>query len=182
MKSTPLSLVSSLYHETPSSSFNESATLQYCLKQKEAFMVYLLTCIIFNEESRGTRMKTLGNILWFIFGGFFGGLSWLFAGVIWCITIIGIPIGLQCFKLAGLSFWPFKKRVVYSDSGVSLVVNIIWLIISGLPLAIGHCISGLLLCLTIIGIPFGQQSFKLAKLALMPFGARVVSTNDFYFE
>ncbi|MDK6785484.1 YccF domain-containing protein, partial [Enterococcus faecalis] len=52
-------------------------------------------------------MKTLGNILWFIFGGFFGGLSWLFAGVIWCITIIGIPIGLQCFKLAGLSFWPF---------------------------------------------------------------------------
>ena len=127
-------------------------------------------------------MKTLGNILWFIFGGFFGGLSWLFAGVIWCITIIGIPIGLQCFKLAGLSFWPFKKRVVYSDSGVSLVVNIIWLIISGLPLAIGHCISGLLLCLTIIGIPFGQQSFKLAKLSLMPFGARVVSTNDFYFE
>ncbi|HDT8194778.1 TPA: YccF domain-containing protein [Enterococcus faecalis] len=182
MKSAPLSLVSSLYHETASSSFNELATLQYCLKQKEAFVVYLLTYIIFNEESRGTRMKTLGNILWFIFGGFFGGLSWLFAGVIWCITIIGIPIGLQCFKLAGLSFWPFKKRVVYSDSGVSLVVNIIWLIISGLPLAIGHCISGLLLCLTIIGIPFGQQSFKLAKLALMPFGARVVSTNDFYFE
>lgn len=98
------------------------------------------------------------------------------------LVYYNIPIGLQCFKLAGLSFWPFKKRVVYSDSGVSLVVNIIWLIISGLPLAIGHCISGLLLCLTIIGIPFGQQSFKLAKLALMPFGARVVSTTDFYFE
>lgn len=75
------------------------------------------------------------------------------------------------FQISGIELLPFKKRVVYSDSGVSLVVNIIWLIISGLPLAIGHCISGLLLCLTIIGIPFGQQSFKLAKLALMPFGA-----------
>ncbi|MGH2180031.1 YccF domain-containing protein, partial [Enterococcus faecalis] len=75
---------------------------------------------------------------------------WLFAGVIWCITIIGIPIGLQCFKLAWLSFWPFKKRVVYSDSGVSLVVNIIWLF------------AGVIWCITIIGIPIGLQCFKLA--------------------
>ena len=91
-------------------------------------------------------MKTLGNILWFIFGGFFGGLSWLFAGVIWCITIIGIPIGLQCFKLAGLSFWPFKKRVVYSYSGVCLVVKIIFVVIIGLTIAIGAFISWLFFC------------------------------------
>lgn len=127
-------------------------------------------------------MKTIGNILWFIFGGFFGGITWLLAGILWCITIIGIPIGLQCFKLASLSFWPFGKRVVYSTSSVSFIVNILWLLFSGLPLALGHCLSGIILSITIIGIPFGKQSFKLAKLALMPFGAQVVATNDFYLE
>ena len=131
------------------------------------------------EKKAGGNMKTIGNLLWFIFGGFFGGLSWLAAGCIWCITIIGIPIGLQCFKLAGLSFWPFGKEVVYdSSNGMSLILNLFWLIFSGIPLAIGHVVSGLILCITIIGIPFGQQSFKLAKLALMPFGARVVSRRD----
>lgn len=127
-------------------------------------------------------MGCLGNIIWFIFGGFFGGLTWILAGVLWCITIVGIPIGLQCFKLAGLSFWPFGKRVIYSTSTVSFLVNILWFIFSGFWLAVGHCISGVLLCITIIGIPFGMQSFKLAKLALMPFGAQVVSTNSIYME
>jgi uncharacterized membrane protein YccF (DUF307 family) len=120
-------------------------------------------------------MGCLGNVIWFIFGGFFGGLSWLLAGIIWCVTIVGIPIGLQCFKLAGLSFWPFGKQVVYSTSSMSFLVNILWLIFSGFWLAVGHFISGCLLCITIIGIPFGMQSFKLAKLALMPFGTQVVS-------
>lgn len=127
-------------------------------------------------------MNFLGNLIWLIFGGLTGAISWFLAGCLWCITIIGIPIGLQCFKIAGLSLWPFGKQVVYSNSGMSLIVNIIWLIVSGLPLAIGHFISGLLLCITIIGIPFGRQSFKLAQLALMPFGARVVSSNNYYFE
>lgn len=125
-------------------------------------------------------MNTLGNVIWFIFGGFLGGLGWLLAGIIWCITIIGIPIGLQCFKFAGLSFWPFGKEVIYSTSSMSFLVNIIWLIISGFPLALAHCFSGIILCITIIGIPFGKQSFKLAKLALMPFGARIVSANEYY--
>ncbi|MGY3703178.1 hypothetical protein BW731_10970 [Vagococcus martis] len=119
-------------------------------------------------------MTFLGNIIWLIFGGFAGGISWFIAGCTWCITIIGIPIGLQCFKIAGLSFWPFGKDIVYNGSGISFVVDILWLIISGLPLAIVHVTSGILLCITIIGIPFGKQSFKLAKLALMPFGAEVV--------
>ncbi|MDA9471118.1 YccF domain-containing protein [Enterococcus sp. 5H] len=127
-------------------------------------------------------MGCLGNIIWFIFGGFIGGLTWVIAGILWCITIVGIPIGLQCFKLAGLSFWPFGKKVVYSTSNVSFIVNIIWLIVSGLPLAIAHCASGIILCVTIIGFPFGLQSFKLAKLALMPFGAQVVPTNSVYME
>lgn len=127
-------------------------------------------------------MNFLGNLIWLIFGGLTGAISWFLAGCLWCVTIIGIPVGLQCFKIAGLSLWPFGKQVVYSNSSMSLLVNIIWLIVSGLPLAIGHFLSGLLLCITIIGIPFGRQSFKLAQLALMPFGARVVSSNNYYFE
>jgi uncharacterized membrane protein YccF (DUF307 family) len=127
-------------------------------------------------------MNFLGNLIWLIFGGLTGAISWFLAGCLWCVTIIGIPVGLQCFKIAGLSLWQFGKQVVYSNSSMSLLVNIIWLIVSGLPLAIGHFISGLLLCITIIGIPFGRQSFKLAQLALMPFGARVVSSNNYYFE
>lgn len=119
-------------------------------------------------------MSTLGNIIWFVFGGLVAGLGWILAGVLWSVTIIGIPIGKQCFKIASLSFFPFKKQLIYGGNGISIILNIIWLIVSGLPLAIVHCTSGVLLCITIIGIPFGIQSFKLARLALMPFGVRIV--------
>ena len=81
-------------------------------------------------------MSIIGNILWFIFGGIIYGLSWFFAGLLWCITIVGIPIGMQCFKFARLSFFPFGKEIVYGGGFGSLIVNIIWLIISGLPMAI----------------------------------------------
>ncbi len=118
-------------------------------------------------------MGCLGNILWFICGGFVSGLTWLLFGCLWCITIIGIPIGMQCFKLAGLSFFPFGKEVEYGGGLGSLLVNILWIILTGIPLALEHVVFGGLLCLTIIGIPFGLQHFKLAKLALMPFGASV---------
>ena len=118
-------------------------------------------------------MGCLGNLLWFVFGGALSGLSWCLAGCLWCITIIGIPIGMQCFKFASLSFFPFGKEVRYGGGPVSLLVNIIWLIVSGLPLAAEHPILGCPLCVPIIGIPFGLQHFKLAPLALMPFGAQV---------
>lgn len=118
-------------------------------------------------------MRLLGNILWFVFGGFFSGMSWVLAGCLWCITIIGIPIGVQCFKFAGLAFWPFGKEVVYGGGAASLIANIFWLILSGIPMAIGNVVAGCLWCITIIGIPFGKQFFKLAKLSLMPFGATV---------
>ena len=118
-------------------------------------------------------MGCLGNVLWFICGGFLAGLSWCIAGVIWCITIIGIPIGLQCFKLCKMSFFPFGKEVIYGGGAGSFLLNILWLLISGLPLALEHLIFGVLLCVTIIGIPFGKQHFKLAKLALMPFGTTI---------
>ncbi len=119
-------------------------------------------------------MSCLGNIIWFIFGGLIGGITWCLAGILWCITIIGIPIGLQCFKFASLSFAPFGKDVVYRTTGINFIVNIIWLIVSGIPLALGHLISALFLCITIVGIPFAAQSLKLARLALMPFGAEIV--------
>ena len=118
-------------------------------------------------------MKIIGNILWFVFGGFLSGLSWVLAGCLWCITIIGIPIGTQCFKFAGLAFFPFGKEVVYGGGTISLLANILWLIISGIPMAVGNFITGCLWCITIIGIPFGKQFFKIAKLSLMPFGASV---------
>ena len=118
-------------------------------------------------------MGCLGNLLWVIFGGWISALSWCAAGCIWCVTIVGIPVGLQCFKLAGLSLFPFGKEVRYGGGTVSFLLNLVWLIVSGLLLALEHCAIGLVLCVTIIGIPFGLQHFKLAKLALMPFGAEV---------
>jgi len=119
-------------------------------------------------------MSCLGNLLWFLLGGIWQGLGWVIAGLGWCVTIIGIPVGVQCFKFAQLSFFPFGKEVIYGGGGVSLILNILWLIFGGLPLACVSVVNGLILCITIIGIPFGKQCFKLAKLALMPFGASIV--------
>lgn len=119
-------------------------------------------------------MGCLGNALWFIFGGFFSGLGWGLAGCLWSLTIVGLPVGIQCFKFAGLCFFPFGREVRYGGGTVSLLLNIVWIIVSGLPLAAGSAAMGCVLCATIVGIPFGLQHFKLAKLALMPFGAEVV--------
>lgn len=118
-------------------------------------------------------MRFIGNILWFLFGGLESGLSWFILGCLWCCTIVGIPIGLQCFKFVGLAFWPFEKEVFYGGGPLSLLANICWLIFSGLPLAAAYAVLGCVWCITIIGIPFGKQFFKLARLALMPFGAEV---------
>lgn len=122
-------------------------------------------------------MSCLGNLLWFIFGGCISGLSWMLAGCLWCISIIGIPYGIQCFKFASMSFFPFGKEIVYGGGAVSFIVNVIWILVSGIPLAVEHLVIGCLLCVTIIVIPFGLQQFKLAKLALMPFGTSIVYTN-----
>ena len=119
-------------------------------------------------------MGCLGNLLWFVFGGFVSGLSWCLAGLLWCITVVGIPVGMQCFKFASLSFFPFGKEIRYGGGAGSLLLNIIWLIVSGLPLAVEHAVFGLVLCITVVGMPFGLQHFKLAQLALMPFGSDVV--------
>ncbi|MCL2438150.1 MAG: YccF domain-containing protein [Coriobacteriia bacterium] len=121
-------------------------------------------------------MKTLGNIIWFIFGGLPMGLSWVFIGVLWCVTIVGIPIGKQCFKLASVAFFPFKKEVELGGGAPSVLLNVLWIIFGGFMLALEAFLLGVLFCITIIGIPFGKQCFKLAKLSLAPFGAEVVRT------
>ena len=89
-------------------------------------------------------MRVIGNILWFLLGGFISGLAWVLSGVIWCITIIGIPYGVQCFKFAKLSFFPFGKDIEYGGGGVSTIANIIWLIFFGVEMAIGNAIIGVL--------------------------------------
>mgnify|MGYP003188116537 FL=1 len=113
-------------------------------------------------------MKLLGNLLWFVFGGLWMGIGWTLVGLLWCI-----PVGMQCFKLAGLAFFPFGKVIVYGGGAPSLLMNLLWLLFGGFALAISAALHGLLFCITIVGIPFGMQCFKFAKLALCPFGSSV---------
>jgi uncharacterized membrane protein YccF (DUF307 family) len=122
-------------------------------------------------------MKILGNIIWLLFGGIFIFIEYLISGLLLCITIIGIPFGLQVFKLAFVALWPFGKKIENNPSSngcLNTIMNIIWLLIGGIWIALSHCIVGLLLGITIIGIPFAMQHFKLAGLALTPFGKTVV--------
>ncbi len=120
-------------------------------------------------------MKILGNILWIILGGLGLALSWAIAGIICCITIIGIPLGKQCFKIAGLALTPFGRHVVCDKIGItSCLGNVLWILVFGIALFLESILLGALLCITIVGIPFGLQHFKLAKLAIWPFGAKVI--------
>ena len=122
------------------------------------------------------------NIIWLILIGWYLCLSWLLLGVGYCITLIGIPIGLQSFKIALFVIWPFGRDIIYENQSMSccqIIGNIIWILLGGLFISIAHLIIGLICCITIIGIPFGLQLFKFAKIALLPFGAVVVeSTPD----
>ncbi len=137
--------------------------------------ISFILSIVMKYKLKGTDvyMKFLGNLIWFIFGGFINFITWGFIGLLWCMTIIGIPVGIQCFKIARLSAWPMGREVYHSNSGGSFIMNILWLIFGGIEIAAMHLFSGLILCVTIIGIPFGLQQFKLVKLALFPFGAEI---------
>jgi uncharacterized membrane protein YccF (DUF307 family) len=125
-------------------------------------------------------LHVIGNILWFVLAGLWMAIGYVIAGLIQFVTIIGIPFGIQSFKLAGYALWPFGRVVVQRadrDQALSCIGNAVWLVLSGLWLALGHIIAGVLLCITIIGIPFGVASFKLAGLALVPFGKMVVKAG-----
>lgn len=119
-------------------------------------------------------MNFLGNLLWLIFGGIASALLWGIIGLLLCITIIGIPFGTQCLKLAGFVLWPFGRDVEPGGFGFfGAFGNVIWILVCGIELCVAHMVFGLTLCVTIIGIPFGLQHFKMAKLALIPFGAKI---------
>ena len=122
-------------------------------------------------------MNFLGNLIWLVFGGLFSALGYFFGGIVLCITIVGIPFGLQCFKLAGLVLWSFGKQVVSSTAQtgcLSILANIIWIIVGGIAVTVNHLIMGILLYISIIGIPWGRQHFKLLEISLLPFGKKVI--------
>jgi uncharacterized membrane protein YccF (DUF307 family) len=122
-------------------------------------------------------MNLIGNLIWLVFGGLGAALGYVFGGIVLCLTIIGIPFGLQCFKLAGLVLWPFGRQVVPAPGNtgcLTVLANIIWLLCGGLWTAVIHVVFGLLLFITIIGIPFARQHFKLVEISMMPFGRRII--------
>lgn len=127
-------------------------------------------------------MRLVLNIIWFVLSGFWLFLSYLFAGLLWCITIAGIPFGVASFRIAAFALWPFGRQLVRKPSaGVgSALGNFFWIILSGLWLAIAHAVTGLLLCATIIGIPLGLANFKLIPVAFAPLGRDIVRTDDLY--
>ena len=117
-------------------------------------------------------MSILGNIIWLIFGGFFLGMGYILIGLLYCITIVGLPFGYQLIKIGFLAMLPFGQEPQFPPMQmgcISLFFNIIWIFFGGIELAIAHLVLGAIFCITIVGIPFGMQHFKLAKLALMPF-------------
>lgn len=121
-------------------------------------------------------MKIIGNIIWLLFGGIAIALEYFIASVILCITIIGIPFGLQTIKLGILALWPFGSEITSADSShgcLSILMNIIWFFVGGIWIFLTHIAWGVIFCITIIGIPFGMQHFKLASLALTPFGHNI---------
>lgn len=122
-------------------------------------------------------MNFIGNLIWLIFGGLLSALGYVFGGFALCITIVGIPWGLQCFKIASMVLWPFGKRVITTSSAggcLPMLCNIIWILCGGLYTAIVHIFFAFLLGITIIGIPFARQHLKLVELSLMPFGKVIV--------
>jgi uncharacterized membrane protein YccF (DUF307 family) len=125
-------------------------------------------------------IRLILNVLWLVLSGFWLALLYAFAGLLMCLLIITIPFGIASFRLAGYVLWPFGRTVVpRPGAGVaSFIGNIIWFVLAGLWLAISHIVTGVALCLTIIGIPLGVANFKLAFVAIAPLGKEIVSTHD----
>lgn len=119
-------------------------------------------------------MRFLGNLIWFFLAGFWSWLIWTLVGLLFCATVVGIPFGLQFFKLASLGLFPFGKNIKTTSAGTgSFLLNLLWIVCFGWELAIYHLVIATVLALSIIGFPFAIQALKLAQLALFPFGARL---------
>ncbi|MDR1517390.1 MAG: YccF domain-containing protein [Dysgonamonadaceae bacterium] len=123
-------------------------------------------------------MKTLGNIVWLVFGGIFIAIEYVVSSVAMMVTIVGIPFGLQTLKLAEVALLPFDKKIVPSATAsgcLSLIMNVVWFFVGGIPIVLTHLLFGVLFFISIVGIPFGLQHFKLMRLAFCPFGKRIVN-------
>lgn len=125
-------------------------------------------------------MGCLMNILWLLFGGILTAVEYLISSLLLMITIVGIPFGMQTLKMASLALWPFGREVrsgSRSDGCLYVLMNVLWILLGGIWICLSHLVFGAVLCITIIGIPFGLQHFKLASVALMPFGKDIVTTS-----
>ena len=129
-------------------------------------------------------LKLAFNVMWIVFGGGLGAVIWLLSGIIWCCTIIGIPFGIACFRIADYTFWPFGRELINNeDVGENRIfgtgiMNLIWLICFGIWISIIHITCGLICLCTIVGIPFGVQAVKLGVATMTPFGKEIVATNE----
>lgn len=118
-------------------------------------------------------LSVLFNVLWVATGGWVTALGWCVAGIVFYLSIVGIPLGRQAFKMAELTLAPFGRSVVYGGGAPSVVANVVWVLLVGLWMAVVYAVVGAFMCVTVVGIPFGVQLFKMAKLSLLPFGAVV---------
>ncbi len=122
-------------------------------------------------------MKFIGNIIWVLFGGLLISLGYLFGGLVLCLTIVGIPFGVQIMRLGMFALWPFGGEVRPKPNAtgcLQIIMNVLWIIFGGIEVALSHLTLGVVFCCTIIGIPFGLQHFKLMLYAVLPFGHEVV--------
>ena len=122
-------------------------------------------------------MRTLLNVIWLVLSGFWMFVGYMIIGALWCLTIVGIPFGIACFRIGQYALWPFGREVVRRPGAGtgSALGNVLWFLLGGLWLAIGHALTGALLCLTIIGIPLGLANFKLIPVSLLPLGREIVT-------
>ena len=129
-------------------------------------------------------VKTLLNIIWFIFGGIWLALGYIFFGIIACILVVTLPAGVACFRIANYVLWPFGREVVPAPGAgaMSGISNVIWFLVAGVWLAIDHVLTALLLAVTIIGIPLAIANIKMIPLACFPFGKQIVSSDQVHYR
>ena len=134
--------------------------------------------MLYLERKNPKHMRFLGNIIWLVQGGLLIALIYYIVGLLLCMTIIGIPFGGQLFKLGTYALWPFGRELVYApnEPGVlSVVMNLLWILLGWWEIALIHLVCGLLFCITIVGIPWGIQHFKMAVRSLFPFGTVITA-------
>jgi len=125
-------------------------------------------------------VRTVLNVLWLVLSGLWLAIGYALAGLVLCVLVVTIPFGIACFRLAAFVLWPFGRALVRRpDAGApSTVANVIWFVLAGLWMALAHLVLGVVLCLTVIGIPLGLGNFKLAAVAVAPLGKEIVSVSD----